>query len=130
MVASLHDAILLRGVRSRQIMLHSELRAVCCEGPGSELASAIRPQRAQLAAGFRLGSRLEPDNGGCGLVLRREKGKPHVPRQLIDEQEEVFLPARSCRVDRPAEVDMDELELILRPELCLLRERSSPLLPC
>jgi hypothetical protein len=60
-----------------------KFRVLHGEGAGGELASAISVESTHCSQPTRLP--LESDDGFCGLILHREKGEPHVPRQVVDQ---------------------------------------------
>ncbi|WVZ64979.1 hypothetical protein U9M48_014417 [Paspalum notatum var. saurae] len=117
-VPALDDAVLLRGVRRRQLPVHAVRRAVFHELLGCELAAPIRPERQQLAAGLCLRARLELFDGSCCSILGRQQDQPH----------EVGVAAWCCRRHGSAQVAVHQLQCALRPPLRLVRERRASLL--
>jgi hypothetical protein len=61
-------------------------------------------------------------------VLAGEEPYPHETAHVINKEQEIFPAAWRCRRNRPAQVAMNQLERILRPEPGFVWERHSSLL--
>jgi len=65
----------------------------------------------------------------CSALSLETRNRPHEPAVVVDKQQDVATPAWRCRGNWATEVAMDQLQGLLRLELCLLREWRAPLLP-
>lgn len=110
------------------MMLHPFVVAMLVERGRRELATTVRAQHAQLVAALNLCCRLLLGDASLRLVLGGEEYRPHEPAIVVNEQEDVATPAK-CRVNRAAEVPVDQLQGLLRPVPCSLREGQTLLLP-
>ena len=70
LVSALDDAVLLRGVRGREVTLNPLVGAVCRDLSRRELAAVIRALHPQLAAAFLLGICLMA-SAAAALVLSK-----------------------------------------------------------
>ena len=71
-VSMLDDAVLLWGVRRRQLPVHTVCHAILHELLGYELATAVCPEHQQLAAGLRRYTCLELLDGCRCPILGRQ----------------------------------------------------------
>lgn len=73
LVSTLHDPILLRRIRGRELPLDAALGAVLPELDGGEFSTAIGVQKLEAPTGLHLGGSLEALDGGRRLILRAKK---------------------------------------------------------
>ena len=62
------------------------------------------------------------------MILAWQQHQPHVATEIVDEQQEVLVAARSCGRDGSAEVPEDEVEEADRASVCLLGEGAAAML--
>jgi hypothetical protein len=78
-------------------------------------------------ARLELGGDLELLDRVLGAVLRRQHHRSHVAAGVVDKEHEVALAAGIRLPDRAIQISMYQLERVLGPVLCLMRERRPAL---
>ena len=106
LVPPFDDAILLRCIRCRKLAPNSEFDAIRLEFHRSELSPAIGTQSEEFSSALVLSCCLDSLDGSRSSIFGVEQCYPHVPAEVIDEEQEVAITARGGRGDWPAEIAM------------------------
>jgi hypothetical protein len=72
-------------------MMHTLTHAILRELPHGELTSMIGVERHQLHAELAFHSRLDLLDSSRCTILRGDHDNPHVPVEVIHEQQEVLI---------------------------------------
>jgi hypothetical protein len=129
LIAALDDPILLGQIGSRQLSVNTVARHVLAELDRCELSALVCVQCLQLAPALYLHAGLEVLDGCCCLVLAGDQGEPHKATHIVDQQKKIPLAPRCSRLDRSADVTMDQFQVFFGLVDGLLRERRPLLLP-
>jgi hypothetical protein len=93
-----------------------------------EFAAVVSSNRAQAQARLVLGEGFDAFDESQRLILGLDGLNPHVPAMIINDQQKIFVTAKTSRRDGSAEISINELQDALRTVCRGVRERSSVLL--
>jgi hypothetical protein len=115
LVVLLDHPILLWRVRGSQVVLDAFLLVVIDERSGREFPTVICAEGPKLSPRLGLCLRLERHERRHGLILAAHQENPHVPAQVIDEEEEEHVAAWGRWCHRAAQITMNQFESVHHP---------------
>jgi hypothetical protein len=115
-------------VTRREVALDALIGAVGGELSNGEFTTIIDVKDPKLVAALLLHLSLDLLDGVRDSILGRQQDDPHVAGCVVGQQQEVVATSWSRWRHGPREVIVDELQLLLRTVMSLLREGAPALL--